>query len=226
MTTVAKRTCTIEGCARSVRSHSLCYPHLDESRRGLPEYSCDIQDCLEPARLSRKCKRHYQQARRASTAKPDCLVEDCGSPGEAVGLCKAHYRRQRLGVALDAPFRKSPSYTSSAMARPWKRCGITGCTEHRLSNGACVKHSKKMDPYGFTVMQLDWVLRIKQCEICNLQFDGETVRVIDHDHACHPGSRACSECVRGVICGACNSGLGFFRDNPDSLLSAVKYLAR
>lgn len=47
---------------------------------------------------------------------------------------------------------------------------------------------------------------------------------IDHDHACCPGSFSCGDCVRGLLCMPCNSGLGFFRDNVATLESAITYL--
>ena len=42
--------------------------------------------------------------------------------------------------------------------------------------------------------------------------------MIDHDH--ETGKE------RGLICGHCNTGLGFFRDNPKALRSAASYLLR
>lgn len=51
-----------------------------------------------------------------------------------------------------------------------------------------------------------------RCEIC-----GEEAKlVIDHDHKTGK--------FRGMLCGACNHGLGNFRDNPQVLKAAIKYL--
>lgn len=47
---------------------------------------------------------------------------------------------------------------------------------------------------------------------------------VDHDHSCCPGPRSCGKCVRGVLCGNCNRGLGQFKDDPDRLRRAVGYL--
>lgn len=32
--------------------------------------------------------------------------------------------------------------------------------------------------------------------------------VVDHDHACCSGDRSCGQCIRGMLCGSCNMGLG------------------
>lgn len=53
------------------------------------------------------------------------------------------------------------------------------------------------------------------CAICGVQPD---VPYVDHDHVTGE--------VRGVLCRACNVGLGFFRDDPARMLEAVAYLSR
>lgn len=48
--------------------------------------------------------------------------------------------------------------------------------------------------------------------------------VVDHNHACCPGEQSCGRCVRGLLHGRCNRGLGFFKDNPAILRRAADYL--
>lgn len=47
---------------------------------------------------------------------------------------------------------------------------------------------------------------------------------MDHDHRCCPGRRSCGECLRGLICFSCNTGLGHFTDDPAVLRLALNYL--
>lgn len=59
-----------------------------------------------------------------------------------------------------------------------------------------------------------------KCNICNvdLEYKGKSNKsaVQDHDHKTGK--------LRGVLCNACNVGLGHLRDNQDILLNAVDYL--
>lgn len=72
------------------------------------------------------------------------------------------------------------------------------------------------------------------CAICKSDLNGDTRRWhVDHDHGCCPNTsgdgtgkrqRGCGKCVRGVLCGNCNVGLGMFRENVEVLRSAITYL--
>lgn len=60
-----------------------------------------------------------------------------------------------------------------------------------------------------------------KCLICGVDVHlkgtkDNTQGVIDH---CHQ-----TNIVRGIICNMCNKGLGLFRDNPEFLKQAIKYL--
>jgi hypothetical protein len=48
----------------------------------------------------------------------------------------------------------------------------------------------------------------------------------DHDHNHCPGSSGCVKCVRGFLCGHCNTTLGYARDNVQTLRNLADYLER
>lgn len=56
-----------------------------------------------------------------------------------------------------------------------------------------------------------------KCAICGLE-PGERRHCVDHCHV--------TGVIRGVICNACNMGLGYFRDNPEFLEAAAVYLRK
>lgn len=64
--------------------------------------------------------------------------------------------------------------------------------------------------YGISEAEYDSLLA-SPCLIC-----GHEAEALDH---CHASGR-----VRGQLCGACNRGLGQFKDRPDLLRAAAGYL--
>lgn len=64
------------------------------------------------------------------------------------------------------------------------------------------------------------------CAICGTGDPGMKGWHTDHDHTCCPGKTSCGLCFRGILCGRCNTGLGFFRDNIHYLRMAEQYLER
>jgi hypothetical protein len=71
---------------------------------------------------------------------------------------------------------------------------------------------KKFGPYR-EVFQKLLTEQDGKCAICGTETEK---LVLDHDHS--------TDWVRGLLCSACNMGLGFFSDDKDRLRSAISYL--
>jgi hypothetical protein len=80
--------------------------------------------------------------------------------------------------------------------------------------------------YGITRAQLEALVAAQngRCAVCARPLPATRYH-IDHDHSCCPGNAAsCGRCVRGILCGPCNTGLGQFGDSVDRLRGAIRYL--
>jgi hypothetical protein len=82
-------------------------------------------------------------------------------------------------------------------------------------------------------LQNDWVedqldRQRNCCGICARPFKSAEDYRIDHDHTCETHSKghghAPCKCWRGLLCQACNTGLGFFKDSVRLLSGAIVYL--
>lgn len=62
------------------------------------------------------------------------------------------------------------------------------------------------------------------CALCGTDEPRGKGWSIDHDHACCPGPRTCGDCIRGILCHACNTSLGGFKDDPMLLQRAIEYV--
>lgn len=99
------------------------------------------------------------------------------------------------------------------------------------------KNQKKWRDYayrkhGLSTDDIDRLLLAQgyRCGSCKQLFDESTSVqgylgfCVDHDHRHCPGDYGCRDCVRGLLCDLCNRALGFLRDDPMILRSALEYL--
>jgi hypothetical protein len=87
------------------------------------------------------------------------------------------------------------------------------------------------DKYNIEQSDYKALLRAQngRCGICGTEDPGGRWGLsfhVDHDHACCPGKKSCGECVRGLLCSSCNTGVGNFRDDPNRLIAAAAYLVQ
>lgn len=107
----------------------------------------------------------------------------------------------------------------------WNARNIDRCRE--------VRRAADIRRYGITMAQYDALVAAQggACAICRQVFTAVKDTHVDHDHRCCPpaGSqraKRCGTCVRGILCGQCNKGLGMFRDDVETLNAAIRYLRR
>jgi len=114
--------------------------------------------------------------------------------------------------------------------------GLHARAEHENAYGQCrpcaaVRQvaQRLRAKYGLTVEQFEEMLAEQdyRCAICREEFDLEKHNgvCVDHDHACCPGETTCGKCLRKILCGDCNLGLGRFKDSETLLRAAADYLA-
>ncbi len=86
---------------------------------------------------------------------------------------------------------------------------------HRTDRGkASIRRTNLLVRYGITEERYDelYAQQEGRCAICGV---GGALSV-DHNHE--------TGVVRGLLCHACNTGLGGLKDSPELLLRAVEYL--
>ena len=127
---------------------------------------------------------------------------------------------------LDKP---ETSFTDNANA-PGKRvhckdCRATKARKHRVDFPDLYRGYEYKKKYKITIEIFNEVLEKQNgvCAICG-GVNSDRPLAVDHDHSCCPGESTCGKCLRGLLCGRCNTGLGSFRDNIEILKSAVQYI--
>lgn len=90
--------------------------------------------------------------------------------------------------------------------------GCPGCADVRRAR------MYRLDPHEWQAMV---AAQGGGCAIC-----GRTDKSlhVDHDHRCCPGDKSCGKCVRKLLCGNCNRGIGLFGDSPELMEAAAAYL--
>lgn len=83
------------------------------------------------------------------------------------------------------------------------------------------KHITLKYKYGISMERYNEMFEEQNglCKICDYKFGQKPSDCyVDHDHK--------TKEVRGLLCQHCNTGLGSFKDNPQSLAKAIDYLER
>ena len=206
-----------------------------------------MEGCVGPVAARGWCQTHYHQmhAMPVIEGRGPCVYPGCGKPIRYLnlGLCAGHYA-QKLRSTTEQPLREmtDPRIRDDQGRKRCRRCGewlperrfmVNNDRLDRL-NGYCRTCDRGKSLYrnfGITLTQFDAMVEAQGggCAICGHPGSEENRLSVDHDHACCPGKKGkktCGKCVRAILCARCNTGLGQFYDNPDTLMAAAFYLRR
>lgn len=140
------------------------------------------------------------------------------------GLRKRHakfYKAKKGKDGLRAMCKKCCNKASTA----WQ-------TENRQSANANMRRFRQNNPekarlirkramvrkvYGITLEEYNEITAASCCEICGTKIRPNR-KCLDHDHVTGK--------IRGLLCNGCNTGIGFFKENPEVMEAAADYIRR
>lgn len=150
---------------------------------------------------------------------PACLRPTKQHPEGRTGTNAGYQAHMKAGEEICAPCRRARNAEAAKRSREMRQA------EYQRNKATRYRHNLKK--HGLTSERYEALLAAQggACAICRGTTPYGRGRFhIDHDHRCCPGQRSCGKCVRGLLCGRCNPGLGAFQDSPDLLMAAVAYL--
>ena len=101
-----------------------------------------------------------------------------------------------------------------------KSCSNLRKKQYRINNKEIIRAQNKKRNPGWDINRYNEYVELQgnRCAICGTDNPGLSDWSADH---CHTTNKP-----RGLLCVRCNAGLGYFKDNPEYLQSAIDYLSK
>lgn len=115
-------------------------------------------------------------------------------------------------------------YVKKSVRGVCKACRAAEQRLMRITNPDWFREQEYKKKYKITLKEYNSKLESQNgvCAICKGTWS--RVLVVDHDHSCCPGEKTCGNCLRGLLCGSCNAGLGWFKNSPEIMRAAIEYI--
>lgn len=165
-----------------------------------------------------------------------CTVNGCELPVIARGWCSKHYTRWKthgdpLFETLVDSLCSHCRINQKKDTHSW--CGDCFNEYYRIRNrGGALQRERR---YGLTEEDIYymWLFQGGRCLTCSDRLNTSEPKSfhVDHDNNCcskevSRNKGTCGKCVRGLLCGSCNQGLGNFKDDVQRLKGAIAYLTQ
>ena len=167
-------------------------------------------------RTCKRCANDYDRRQ-----DPDAGTKYCGD-------C----RRQNVAYPVAVP-------KSAARATTCPLCGQS----HKRNNRwhVCHECEQELPEHIWRSLKthhasLNWVkqaMTSPTCQICETDLrqmrrtangKWKSSFCIDHSHNCCTKQTSCGNCIRGFLCHACNAGIGYLKDDAETIAKALTYV--
>lgn len=231
----ANPECSVSHCSfppNSTKPGALCDSHYQKAYRGLdPEdytirdtgradVTCAFDDCLLRPKRVGLCTKHHRAVMTAKLPAPEgihvdlsekCAFETCENHATSYkpgALCQTHYVQKNRGIEL------MDTEKWGAYKRGEVDCLVDSCTNKAQTRELCRNHYSMIANYKITVAELVQLRGVPECQNAGCK---STYRLcIDHDHA--------TGLVRSILCGACNTALGYAKEDAARLRGLADYI--
>ncbi len=156
--------------------------------------------------LEKPCPRGHTDVKRSAKGVRRC--PDCRR--EAQRERRLHPETQ----ARERAYREGRRDVFRARSRAWREANLS---QARESSRAYMHRRRLREDFGLTVEEYDGLVQAQGgvCGICKQPPQGR-VLVVDHDHE--------TGAIRGLLCTACNVGIGNLGDSAERLRAALAWL--
>jgi len=228
------KECGLETLAKSTGKYPdkcpVCTNACSKCGKAIATRHLMCSDCRDQATTCVTCKERFSPKGKGKIPKncPECTIKRKLEVGRLGSRLKSEERRvnhllnrekcKDCGKTL--PLRKTKQFEYCEECLPKMRKVYEEKRRNRLKTED-PNFDKRRDlkkHYGITLEAYNdlFTQQSKKCGICKSNVSGGKGWHVDHDHE--------TGAVRGILCHFCNLALGHFKDNPEIMNKAIKYL--
>jgi len=124
--------------------------------------------------------------------------------------------------------RESEARLKTADPDGWRKRQRAYVAKYKQTHPERVKESDRKQSlsykFGITIEQYDAMLERQGGKCVCGKVPGNRRLAVDHNRACCPGNKSCGKCVRGLLCGNCNTALGLLGEDKNTIERLLQYM--